>query len=167
MLINLLSGAGNDANVSVNIAGLPLDDAGVAWTYSGSGTSAPVQSNATGVGNSFTYDVAPRSMIVLLISPAIPGDFNRDGIVDAADYLVWRQMQDENVVNGLGADADGNGHIDQSDYAIWRANFGNTAASSAALQSGANVPEPTSKLLLALTFAGVTISSRQKRQLRA
>jgi hypothetical protein len=155
MLINLLTGAGNDANVTVNIQGLPLDDAAIQWMYSGSGTSAPIQSNVGGVGNSFTYSIAPRTLIVLLIPPALSGDFNRDGVVDSSDYAVWRRMLDQNVVNGLGADADGNGHIDEADYAIWRSNFGNAATGPGSAQSSANIPEPSSEILLVACCAGV------------
>jgi hypothetical protein len=61
---------------------------------------------------------------------SIPGDFNNDGTVNAADYVVWR--------NGLGTT-----HT-QADYNTWRANFGETTGSSAA---NASVPEPTSAVL--------------------
>src|SRR5690606_35987017 len=42
---------------------------------------------------------------------AIQGDFNGDGSVDAADYLVWRNNldQDEAVLNGAG---DNSGTVD-------------------------------------------------------
>jgi hypothetical protein len=60
-----------------------------------------------------------------------PGDFNSDGTVDAADYIVWR--------NGLGST-----YI-QTDYDVWRTHFGQIAGSSSA-QAG--VPEPTSVALV-------------------
>ena len=54
------------------------------------------------------------------------GDFNANGIVDAADYVVWRNSLG---VTGSGLAADGNGDnmVTQLDYAIWKANFGDTA----------------------------------------
>jgi hypothetical protein len=160
MLINLLTGAANDANVTVNIQGLPLDDAAVQWMYTGSGTSAPIQSTVGGVGNSFTYSIASRTLIVLLIPAALSGDFNRDGVVDAADYAEWRHMLNQNVVNGAGADGDGNGHVDQADYAIWRANFGSAAPGQGSAQSGTNIPEPSSRLLLIFcSILGLTAAS--------
>jgi hypothetical protein len=65
----------------------------------------------------------------------LPGDFNDDGRVDAADYVGWR-----------------NGPAAPADYQTWRANFG-AGASAAALGAGghsaAAIPEPAS-LLLAL-----------------
>jgi hypothetical protein len=56
----------------------------------------------------------------------LPGDYNRDGVVDAADYVVWRQSLGA-VGYRLAADGNGNGAIDSTDYDVWRANFGQTA----------------------------------------
>jgi hypothetical protein len=53
------------------------------------------------------------------------GDYNRNGIVDAADYVVWRKTDGTPVAPGSGADGDGDGMVDQDDYDLWRANFGN------------------------------------------
>jgi hypothetical protein len=53
----------------------------------------------------------------------IPGDFNGDFHVDAADYIVWRKTFGQ---TGLNLPADGNGDqvVDQLDYDIWRAHYG-------------------------------------------
>ena len=56
------------------------------------------------------------------IPPQIVGDFDRNGIVDASDYALWRKTK--NTTTNLSADANGNGVVDQGDYTIWRANFG-------------------------------------------
>jgi hypothetical protein len=75
----------------------------------------------------------------------VPGDFNFDGTVDAADYVEWR--------NGLGT------LYSQSHYDIWRANFGASlgAGSGSALPSAdplsAAIPEPTSAWLITLAVA--------------
>ena len=66
------------------------------------------------------------------------GDYNGDGVVDAADYTVWRDSLGSEVL--LAADGDGDNVVDQDDYAIWAANFGSAAATS--------VPEPTTLLLI-------------------
>ena len=49
----------------------------------------------------------------------LPGDFNQDGVVDAADYVLWRDTKGQ---TGLGLPADGNGDqvVDQNDYNLWR-----------------------------------------------
>lgn len=60
--------------------------------------------------------------------PAIlPGDYNRDGRVDAADSTVWRDQNGEEVPVGSGADGDHDGRVDDEDQAIWRANYGRRA----------------------------------------
>jgi T5SS/PEP-CTERM-associated repeat protein len=78
--------------------------------------------------------------------PNLPGDFNVDGKVDAADYVVWR--------NGLGST------YTQDHYNAWRANFGRTAGSAAGatidLPSSAHaaVPEPAT---WAVTFGALCL----------
>jgi hypothetical protein len=82
-------------------------------------------------------------------TPAVAGDYNQDGRVDAADYIVWRKSLGESVPVFSGADGDGNGTIDHADYDFWRMRFGHPlirGAGSAA--DGAIVPEPCTVLLL-------------------
>ena len=61
----------------------------------------------------------------------LPGDFSLDGVVDAADYSLWRNSlgtaphpgplpEGEGVV----ADGNGDGKVDALDYAVWKSNFG-------------------------------------------
>jgi hypothetical protein len=73
------------------------------------------------------------------------GDFNLDGTVDAADYIVWRKNP--------------GGIYTQDDYNTWRAHFGQTAGSGSALPSAeplsAAVPEPTSLVLVLLAAAAL------------
>ncbi|MEX0611537.1 MAG: glycosyl hydrolase family 18 protein [Pirellulales bacterium] len=81
---------------------------------------------------------------------AAMGDFNNDGMVDAADYLVWRSTMGQSGIL-LAADGNGNGEIDDGDYDVWRAHFGESVAGSGSgsATSGQNaVPEPKSLLLL-------------------
>jgi probable HAF family extracellular repeat protein len=72
----------------------------------------------------------------LLTPIPMAGDFNHNGTVDAADYVVWRK--------GLEMD------YTQDDYDLWRANFGKMAGSGAALPSAeplSVVPEPSTLVL--------------------
>jgi hypothetical protein len=73
----------------------------------------------------------------------LPGDYNRDGAVDAADYAAWRNAAGSSVsVPGEGADGNRDGSIDQGDFSVWRANFGRTdGAGSGAGEYLAHVPE--------------------------
>jgi hypothetical protein len=61
-------------------------------------------------------------------STAVPGDYNGDGSVDAADYVVWRHSLGESVTPYTSADGNGNGLVDEDDYSVWRRNFGNTVS---------------------------------------
>ncbi len=59
-------------------------------------------------------------------SPALPGDYDGDGSVNAADYTVWRNALGSNVIAFSGADGSGNGVVDHDDYDVWKANYGQT-----------------------------------------
>jgi hypothetical protein len=54
----------------------------------------------------------------------LTGDYNFDGIVDAGDYVSWRNTVGSNT--DLRADGDGDDDVDQNDHVVWRANFGRT-----------------------------------------
>lgn len=77
------------------------------------------------------------------------GDYNRDGIVDAADYTIWRNTLGSTTQ--LQADGNANGIIDEGDYLVWKTTFGRTTpwgASAGAVVSA--VPEPGTTGLVAL-----------------
>ncbi len=100
-----------------------------------------------GTSVSFGSSVAATVSTIVRTNFMTPPDFNHNGVVDAADYVLWRHTVGQSVVPGTGADSNNNGTIDQPDYDIWRANFGVGSGSGAGLQASA-VPEPTSALLL-------------------
>jgi autotransporter-associated beta strand protein len=93
----------------------------------------------------------------------LPGDFNRDGNTDAADYVVWRDALNNLVPIGTGADGDFDGQITQADYDVWRSHFGSTAGVGAGsivtADAPAAVPEPASVLLLILA---ATLTANRK-----
>jgi hypothetical protein len=83
----------------------------------------------------------------------IPGDFNRNNVVDAADYPLWRRLIGELVPACSGPDANCNGAVDNDDYRVWRSNFGRTHSAgasdlSALAQIQPAVPEPAALALL-------------------
>ena len=89
---------------------------------------------------------AVANLDVLTLPPAtLPGDYNGDGAVDAADYVVWRETIGSTTdlrANGDNIGASEN-LIDEADYVVWRANFGANQASAAALATASAVPEPS------------------------
>jgi GH25 family lysozyme M1 (1,4-beta-N-acetylmuramidase) len=68
--------------------------------------------------------------------PPLEGDYNSDGVVDAADYTKWRDTWTRTNTD-LSADGNNNGAIDAGDRDVWAANYGAVAGSAA------GVPEPT------------------------
>lgn len=68
-------------------------------------------------------------------SSGVLGDYNDDGVVDAADYTVWRDRNGDttSLVNDRFI-----GDVADNDYAWWKRAYGQPASSSALA-----VPEPT------------------------
>jgi hypothetical protein len=85
-----------------------------------------------------------RDFLINVFEPPLPGDYNHNGVVDAADFVDWR--------NGGPLDNDPTAGVqDPGDYDVWREHFGQTAGNGAGASSTATVPEPASLVLL---FAG-------------
>ena len=70
--------------------------------------------------------------------PVLPGDYNLDGTVNAADYTVWRDKSGMSVPAFCEPDGDGDGDVDGDDYDVWKDNFGNTVPTAGA-GAGASV----------------------------
>jgi hypothetical protein len=98
------------------------------------------------IGSGALISQAGQPFLLKPIEAELPGDFNHDGAVDAADYVVWRK--------GLGT------IYTQDDYNIWRAHFGATLGSGSSqfgeLPPSSTIPEPASALLF-LSFAAIGV----------
>jgi hypothetical protein len=79
-------------------------------------------------------------MEIRLPETTLPGDYNQDGEVDAADYVAWR-----NDPAAFGGDPAG--------YNTWRASFGATAIGSGNATGIATVPEPAAWFMMAVAAA--------------
>jgi hypothetical protein len=92
---------------------------------------------------------------------AVPGDYNENSMVDAADYVVWRNNigQFFGLANENSAAAT-EGFVDSEDYDYWRSRFGTTGGNGAGV--AAAVPEPTSALLAALVGLVAAIPTRRR-----
>lgn len=92
-----------------------------------------------------------------IFNPTASGDYNGDGVVNAADYTVWRDAF-LTVQEGHPADGNGDGFVGNDDYDLWVANFGNIVTSTSTA-----VPEPTS----AATLLMLLVLSRLKQRSRS
>ena len=110
-------------------------------------------------GDGFDTDFYIRSMEIIGPDPVgVPGDYNSNGKVDAADYVVWRDhsggFQLTNEVAGVTP-----GQVTAEDYTAWRNRFGNTSGSGSTL-GGTSIPEPSTFVYLVAAAAGLTCSGR-------
>jgi hypothetical protein len=121
------------------VNGFPRFDNDQSNAFSG---NRNIWSGPLGVDSPISVDATWTGINEYVFIPVTPGDYNRDGTVDAADYVVWRK--------GLGTT------YTQADYDAWRANFGQTIGSGAALPSAEPlsiaVPEPATLTLLIMAM---------------
>ena len=68
-----------------------------------------------------------------ILSVGLPGDYNANGMVDAADYVVWRKT-----------------YGTQAGFDLWRSHFGQMAGNGSGASANAAVPEPSALMLFAL-----------------
>jgi hypothetical protein len=114
---------------------------------------------STTANSGFDTFSATATLTVTLIDFQ-PGDFNRDGEVDAADYTLWRNTMGRTVFVGAGADGNFDGRVTQGDYEVWKRHFGQSAGSGSLSDSSAPaVPEPTGVLMAVLATTAVMLTS--------
>jgi hypothetical protein len=93
-----------------------------------------------------------RGTLTITLVSGIPGDFNDDGVVNAADYTVWRNKVGTSVaVRGKEGDGNYDGEVTKADYYVWKKHFGDSAGGMGAgfeERFPANVPEPEGVVLL-------------------
>ena len=110
---------------------------------------------------SFTMSVDTTNDWIMLMTAGagLVGDYNGNGIVDAADYTLFRDNLggDSAVLNGNGSGA---ATVVQADYDLWKQNFGSSGTGSSAA-----VPEPCSYVLMTLGLLALgACRGRQKPQ---
>jgi hypothetical protein len=101
-----------------------------------------------GAANAFSLIVNSNSVVLKVINAGTAGDYNFDGAVNAADYVLWRKN-------------DGS----PAGYDAWRANFGRTAAIGTSSLTPEVVPEPRTAFLGLVGLGFVLAHSRRLRTL--
>ncbi len=97
-----------------------------------------------------------------LFSVRLPGDYNDDHVVDAADYTVWRDALGL-PISLPNEDASPNA-VDAEDYDVWKSHFGQSASDAAAAISAANVPEPATALISATAALALSLTTWRTRR---
>jgi hypothetical protein len=155
-------------------SGVRIDVNGSAYyalsTASG-GYAVPVNAdgtyNVTFSGGSFATFATTASVIagrnvkvdyLALAIAMLLGDYNENGLVDAADYVVWRKQ----FGSPTALPNDDTPGVGNDDYARWRARFGNTLSGSGASVSVA-IPEPGSLAMLTVAM-GIVTSVKRRRE---
>lgn len=101
--------------------------------------------------------------LILTFAAGLGGDFNGDGIVNIADYAVWRNNLGANESVLPPGSTDGSTIVDAADYELWRTNFGMTTGALNTITSApAAVPEPSSFVLLAGILVGGAVALRRR-----
>ncbi len=139
-----------------------LGNGNILYTTGENNSGVYVMDPATGLSTVVTKQGNFR-FIELVDVPGLqvlPGEFNDDGVVNLADYTVWRDnlgRPDETRLNGGG---DGLNGVDAGDYLVWKDNFG--PAGTAGIAAQATVPEPQAIALLAWPAIGLLLIYRKR-----
>jgi hypothetical protein len=106
-------------------------------------------SDIDGIGVSFFFH--GRGVIEIddiSTTAGLPGDYNLNGTVDAADYTVWRDRKGQlTALPNSNPAALTPGVVDDEDFAFWKSRFGAGFPAGSAATLGAAVPEPNIFLL--------------------
>lgn len=92
------------------------------------------------------------------------GDYNDNGVVDAADYTLWRNNLGGVPTALLRRDPSNAANIiNAADYTFWKSRFGATTGSGIGSLAAGNVPEPSTALMLLGMAVLVPVAQRKAR----
>lgn len=113
--------------------------------------------------------------------PSPTGDYNNDGIVDGADYTLWRDSLGGDGSQLANRDPSGTGDVGATDYAAWKNNFGATSTpgsltagngvvryttvQNAVIADDLSVPEPGAMVLAVLSILACAGCRRRRRSI--
>ena len=142
-----------------------LGNIGAAGTFNSAAAQA-------GLSLQFIRDVASAG--------SVAGDYNNNGVVDAADYTTWRDHLGQTFALTNEDPGSTPGTVTIEDFNYWKAHFGATGGSgfvgedtfrTGVVQfttaptlpgAGAAVPEPTTNILMLIGFGGLLVLNRRR-----
>jgi MYXO-CTERM domain-containing protein len=142
------------------IALLNLDNGTQQFTSGIFGSVASGAPNPGLVGNPDDWFSGLGTVTVTAFVPGLAGDYNNDGAVDAADYVMWRKLHPDPT--GPALPNDDTAGVDTDDYDRWVEQFGETGSGSGGQSGSPSVPEPTSAVLAVLTLLAVSVIRRRR-----
>lgn len=114
----------------------------------------------------FTDDIDFTTEVLTNLDFGVPtGDYNNDGLVNAADYTVWQDALGATVPVLSSPDGNADGEVTRLDRLVWANNYGLTrdAARSGAPLAATAIPEPTACVLALLAAATPGACRRSSR----
>jgi len=137
-----------------DISGAQAGDQFVFSAMKGAGDPGHASAGISG----FTFDVLPTAA-------GVPGDYNNDGKVNAADYTVWRNHLGETYQLDNEGAGQTEGLVTNEDYDFWKSQFGMGSGSGGGSAS-VSVPEPGTVGLLLVVAMLAAIARRRESSWR-
>jgi hypothetical protein len=128
---------------------------GTSWQIAAAGG---ITGQFSSISAGYSVQTQGHNLLLFFGNPGIAGDYNGDGSVNGADYVVWRRA----LANGgtLLNETASIGTVDAADFDAWRANFGATSGAGAGTSF---VPEPGSALLLLIASFAAFVPLQRRR----
>jgi hypothetical protein len=138
-----LDGAVRYLGVRLHLNGAPKAEPRFGWI----GLRIDNEADATGavVGYAYETEVGTGILAGDIGAVVANADYDGDGDVDGADFLVWQRENGTAVIPKTSADGTGDGQINGDDLAFWK-----TAVAATPATAAAAAPEPGTLILAGL-----------------
>ena len=137
-VLNVTGAASLSGAVSIDLINAFTPTSGNIFTILTAASVADMGLTLSGESGGFSLIFNSTSVVLSFSGGTLAGDYNSDGKVDAADYVVWRRT-------------DGS----PAGYNVWRSNFGAMSGSGSGFDGGTSVPEPAGIVLIGILIVGL------------
>lgn len=129
------------------------------WMYEASVGAGPIGTIGGSLAGGDAFIVLGSDGSGVKSVPLVPGDFDGDGDLDGADFVVW---QTNFPINGgatlTDGDATGDGNVDGADFAVWQNGFPSPSTSGIT-----TIPEPEALFLMLIGFVSAVFAVGSNR----